>query len=122
MSDPKENTPDAQDNIDIKYRVKAAAFLTIIGGVGLLAGFGGAVATAKKQDPSYFDQGLAKTKSSIQVRFYAKISETLEMLTFPSETIFLRIYHISANSHLRYITIKTINKYTVEVITSNRIN
>ena len=79
MSDPKENKPDAKDNIDIKYRVKAAAFLTIIGGVGLLAGFGGAVATAKKQDPSYFDQGLAKTKSSIQVRFYTKVSETLEM-------------------------------------------
>ena len=78
MSDSKENTTDAKDNIDIKYRIKAAAFLTIIGSVGLLAGFGGAVATVKKQDPSHFDQGLAKTKSSIQVRLYAKFSETLE--------------------------------------------
>ena len=118
MNDPKENTPDAKNNIDIKYRIKAAAFLTIIGGVGLLAGFGGEVATVKKQDPSSFDQGLAKIKSPIQVRFYAKVSETLKIQYFHQEAIFLRIYNLSVYSHLRHITIKTINKYTVEVDTS----
>ena len=115
MSDPKENTPDAKNNIDIKYRIKAAAFLTIIGGVGLLAGFGGAVATVKKQDPSYFDQGLAKTKSSIQVPFYAKISEILTLFIPPRDYLLLR-YNISVNSHLRYITIKTISKYNTPMV------
>ena len=60
MSDPKENTPDAKSNIDIKYRIKAAAFLTIIGGVGLLAGFGGAVATVKNPDTKRGMFGLSR--------------------------------------------------------------
>jgi len=66
MNDPKENKA-TENNIDTKYRIKAAAFLTIIGGIGVLAGFSGAVAAVKKQDPSHFDQGLAKSKSINQV-------------------------------------------------------
>ena len=53
----KETLP-AQSNKDSRYRSKAAAFLTIIGGFGFIAGFGGAIAAVKKQDPSSFDQGL----------------------------------------------------------------
>ena len=50
-----------QSNNDNRYRLKAAAFLTVIGSFGFLAGFGGAVAAVKKQDPSSFDQGLTTT-------------------------------------------------------------
>lgn len=42
-----------------KYRLKAAAFLATISGFGFLAGFGGALAAVKKQEPTSFDQGLA---------------------------------------------------------------
>ena len=66
MNDRKENKA-TENNIDTKYRIKAAAFLTIIGGIGVLAGFSGAVAAVKKQDPSHFDQGLAISKSINQV-------------------------------------------------------
>lgn len=40
------------------YRAKAAAFLTLAGGIGLFGGFAGALASIKKSDPSGFDQGL----------------------------------------------------------------
>ena len=66
MNDPIENKA-TENSVDSKYRIKAAAFLTIIGGIGVLAGFSGAVAAVKKQDPSHFDQGLSKSKSINQV-------------------------------------------------------
>ena len=61
MNDPKEikEQISTEKSAEIKYRLKATAFLTIIGGVGVLAGFSGAVAAVKKQDPSSFNQGLA---------------------------------------------------------------
>ena len=40
------------------YKIKAGLFLATAGGIGLLAGFSGALAAAKKQDPQSFDQGL----------------------------------------------------------------
>jgi len=40
------------------YKFKAGLFLAATGGIGLLAGFSGALATAKKQDPKSFDKGL----------------------------------------------------------------
>lgn len=43
---------------DLAYKVKAGAFLAVSAGVGLLFGFGGALAAAKKSDPASFDQGL----------------------------------------------------------------
>ena len=51
-----------QPRSDLRYRLKAAAFLTLIGGLGLVSGFGGALAAAKKQDPASFDLGLAPSK------------------------------------------------------------
>jgi len=64
MNDPKEGKGQlsTEKSPESKYRLKAAAFLTIIGGIGVLAGFSGAVAAVKKQDPSSFDQGLAPSK------------------------------------------------------------
>ena len=61
MNDPKElkEQISTEKSAETKYRLKATAFLTIIGGVGVLAGFSGAVAAVKKQDPSSFNQGLA---------------------------------------------------------------
>merc|ERR1719167_1114706 len=44
----------------IPYKVKAGAFLAFAGGFGLLAGFGGALAQVKKQDPGAYDMGSGK--------------------------------------------------------------
>ena len=49
---------EEREPTDLKYRLKAAAFLAIVGGLGLGTGFGGALAAAKKQDPASFDKGL----------------------------------------------------------------
>lgn len=56
----KQNIP-VESNKDTRYRLKAGTFLTVIGGFGFLAGFGGAIAAVKKQDPSSFDHGLTRT-------------------------------------------------------------
>ena len=53
-----------------KYRLKAAAFLATISGFGFLAGFGGALAAVKKQEPTSFDQGLAlRTSKRVNIYF-----------------------------------------------------
>ena len=64
----QEVNPDAENNpvseqSNTRYRLKAAAFLTFIGGLGFASGFGGAVAAAKKQDPASFDHGLTQSKA-----------------------------------------------------------
>ena len=41
---------------DTGYKIKAGLFLATAGGIGLLAGFSGALATVKKQDPQSFDK------------------------------------------------------------------
>ena len=53
----------SSDDIESKdksfgYKLKAGLFLATTGGFGLLAGFSGALAAAKKQDPQSFDKGL----------------------------------------------------------------
>lgn len=60
--DANKDSVIEQSNTDTRYRLKAAAFLTLIGGLGFGAAFGGAIAAVKKQDPSSFDQGLTATK------------------------------------------------------------
>merc|ERR1712192_264459 len=55
----KEQLED-KDNGGIPYKVKAGAFLAFAGGFGLLAGFGGALAQVKKQDPGHYDLGSGK--------------------------------------------------------------
>ena len=53
-----------------KYRLKAAAFLATVSGFGFLAGFGGALAAVKKQEPTSFDQGLAlRTSKRVNIYF-----------------------------------------------------
>ena len=49
------------------YRLKAAAFLAIIGSLGFFSGFGGAISTVKKQDPSSFNKGLTSNRIVKQV-------------------------------------------------------
>ena len=41
---------------DTGYKIKAGLFLATAGGIGLLAGFSGALASVKKQDPQSFDK------------------------------------------------------------------
>ena len=50
-----ENTSETEK---FSYRIKAGAFLCTAAGFGVLAGFGGALAQAKKQDPRHFDAGM----------------------------------------------------------------
>ncbi|TRY68485.1 hypothetical protein TCAL_01387 [Tigriopus californicus] len=52
------------------YSLKAGLFLASSAGIGLLMGFGGALAHTKKQDPQSFDQGLvgATSPNRAQVR------------------------------------------------------
>jgi len=40
------------------FRIKAGLFLACSAGIGLLAGFGGAIAAARRQDPKSFDDGV----------------------------------------------------------------
>ena len=56
-----------------KYRLKAAAFLATISGFGFLAGFGGALAAVKKQEPTSFEQGLAVKTSERVINIVLKI-------------------------------------------------
>jgi len=62
-SDEKEMETSGQNKNNeggIPYKVKAGAFLAFAGGFGLLAGFGGALAQVKKQDPGAYDMGSGK--------------------------------------------------------------
>ncbi len=43
---------------DLSFRLKAGAFLATAAGIGMLGGFGTALAAAKKQDPRHFDAGM----------------------------------------------------------------
>lgn len=83
-----DNPALEQPRSDLRYRLKAAAFLTLIGGLGLLSGFGGAVAAAKKQDPASFDLGLAPSKAGkIYLkgkRSHVKIRRGLGLIYQPS--------------------------------------
>lgn len=54
--DRSDNQPDKSEQL--KYRVKAGAFLTLAGGFGLFGGFAFALASSKKADPKAFDEGL----------------------------------------------------------------
>lgn len=55
---------------DLKYKAKAAAFLTLSGGLGLFGGFGAALASAKKLDPKAFDQGLVPKADLAKLKVY----------------------------------------------------
>lgn len=46
------------------FRVKAGLFLACSAGIGLLAGFGGAIATTRRQDPKSFDDGIVGPRRS----------------------------------------------------------
>jgi len=43
---------------DLSFRLKAGAFLATAAGIGMLGGFGTAVAATKRQDPHHFDAGM----------------------------------------------------------------
>ena len=51
-----ESTDKSTSGQDRGYKIKAGLFLATAGGIGLLAGFSGALATVKKQDPLSFDK------------------------------------------------------------------
>ena len=62
-----------------KYRLKAAAFLATISGFGFLAGFGGALAAVKKQEPTSFEQGLAlKTSKRVNNIYFLNTIKSLQ--------------------------------------------
>ena len=51
-----ESTDKSTSGQERGYKIKAGLFLATAGGIGLLAGFSGALATVKKQDPQSFDK------------------------------------------------------------------
>lgn len=61
--------------LDSSYKLKAGLFLATTGGIGLLAGFSGALAAAKKQDPASFDKGLVGNLTQAE-RQHMKLHET----------------------------------------------
>jgi len=70
-SSSAQNTSSSKNEEELKYKAKAAAFLTFAGGLGLFGGFGAALASAKKQDPKAFDQGLVpKATDLAKVKAY----------------------------------------------------
>ena len=67
-----QKDPPTNDHENNKYRLKAAAFLATISGFGFLAGFGGALAAVKKQEPTSFEQGLAVKTSERVINIFFK--------------------------------------------------
>jgi len=66
----------------IPYKVKAGVFLTTAAGIGMLAGFGGAIAASKKQDPRHFDAGMvgmdaATIKENVKARYLQESGASL---------------------------------------------
>lgn len=55
MSESAEKQSSYQET---GYKIKAGLFLATAGGIGLLAGFAGAIGIIKKQDPESFDKYL----------------------------------------------------------------
>ena len=53
MSESAEKQSSYQET---GYKIKAGLFLATAGGIGLLAGFAGAIGIIKKQDPESFDK------------------------------------------------------------------
>ena len=78
-----------------KYRLKAAAFLATVSGFGFLAGFGGALAAVKKQEPTSFDQGLAlRTSKRVNIYFLNTI-KSLQAFYSPPPHLQLRQFFIN---------------------------
>ncbi|XP_014476687.1 PREDICTED: transmembrane protein 242 isoform X2 [Dinoponera quadriceps] len=63
-----------------KERIYAVVFLSTVTGISALAGFSGAIATARKQDPKYFGKGI----SSVQGLHETGASLALRALTWGS--------------------------------------
>ena len=80
-----QKDPPTNDHENNKYRLKAAAFLATISGFGFLAGFGGALAAVKKQEPTSFDQGLALRTSKRVNNIY--FLNTIKSLQAPENPI-----------------------------------
>ena len=51
-----ESSEKQSSNQETGYKIKAGLFLATAGGIGLLAGFAGAIGIVKKQDPESFDK------------------------------------------------------------------
>ena len=51
-----ESAEKQSSNQETGYKIKAGLFLATAGGIGLLAGFAGAIGIVKKQDPESFDK------------------------------------------------------------------
>jgi hypothetical protein len=51
-----ESAEKQSSNQETGYKIKAGLFLATAGGIGLLAGFAGAIGIVKKQDPDSFDK------------------------------------------------------------------
>jgi hypothetical protein len=57
-TDPSTDQTKTSTRDDLSFRLKAGAFLATAAGIGMLGGFGAAVAAAKRQDPRHFDAGM----------------------------------------------------------------
>ena len=118
-----QKDPLTNDQENNKYRLKAAAFLATISGFGFLAGFGGALAAVKKQEPTSFDQGLAlKTSKRVNniFRKYDKIVTAPENVTPPHIQLHQFFYQFRYIACFRFIrTDKTRQNFVVDPIFIN---
>eukprot|EP00088_Acartia_fossae_P050869 TRINITY_DN5707_c0_g1_i2.p1 TRINITY_DN5707_c0_g1~~TRINITY_DN5707_c0_g1_i2.p1 ORF type:complete len:168 (+),score=30.32 TRINITY_DN5707_c0_g1_i2:39-542(+) len=64
MAEVEAKSEDKPEKPKVPYEVKAGLFLSTAAGLGLLAGFGSALASAKKQDPKSFDAGMIGVDAS----------------------------------------------------------
>ena len=76
-----ESVEEESDRGKRAYRFKAALFLATAGGIGLLAGFSGALAAVKKQDPQSFDK-VPLQNTFIFTRFFFHAYHDHEMQCF----------------------------------------
>lgn len=70
-----ESTEKQSSNQETGYKIKAGLFLATAGGIGLLAGFAGAIGIVKKQDPESFDKGMVSKLSNAE-RQQRKLNES----------------------------------------------
>ena len=104
-----------------KYRLKAAAFLATISGFGFLAGFGGALAAVKKQEPTSFDQGLAlRTSKRVNNIYFLNTIKSLQAYSPPPLTTAPIFHQFSYIANFRLIrTDKTRQNFVVDPIFIN---
>ncbi len=85
---------------DLSFRLKAGAFLATAAGIGMLGGFGTAVAATKRQDPRHFDAGMvgidaSTSKTAHSTRWGSLYTQITARFTFILGVLALRKARVS---------------------------